>query len=163
MRLRPDRRTRNQFTLLRDFQDRLVSGVSRLVQFLAASASESGSTVSTTGFSFPASTSFAISHNCAELGVPRQESRAHTMFGSFLGRRRSNNRDQNPALFQHLPRAVLGIASQRVEHHVHIVDNILETSLFVIDLFVNSQSAQKRLIPPRRCPDHMGSLPSCEL
>ena len=34
----------------------------------ARRASESGSTVSTTGFSFPASTSFAISDNCAELG-----------------------------------------------------------------------------------------------
>jgi hypothetical protein len=36
----------------------------------ARRASESGSTVSTTGFSFPASTSFAISDNCAELGCP---------------------------------------------------------------------------------------------
>ncbi len=61
------------------------------------------------------------------------------MFGSFLGRRRSNNRDQNPALFQHLPRAVLGIASQRVEHHVHIVDNVFKTGLFVVYRLVNSQ------------------------
>jgi hypothetical protein len=34
----------------------------------ARRASDSGSTVSTTGFSFPASTSFAISDNCEELG-----------------------------------------------------------------------------------------------
>src|SRR3981189_1788146 len=33
----------------------------------ARRASERGSTVSTTGFSFPASTSFAISDNCEEL------------------------------------------------------------------------------------------------
>jgi hypothetical protein len=125
---------------------------------VAASASESGSTVSTTGFSFPASTSFAISHNCAEPGVPRQESRAHTMFGSFLGRRRSNNRDQNPALFQHPPRAVLGIASQRVEHHVHIVDNVFKTGLFVVYRLVNSQFPSKTLIPPRRSTDDMRSL-----
>src|ERR1700681_2612580 len=70
----------------------------------ARRASESGSTVSSTGFSFPASTSFV----------------------SILCRRLSNNRNQNPPLFQHLPRAVLGIAAQRVEHHVHIMDNILE-------------------------------------
>jgi hypothetical protein len=53
------------------------------------------------------------------------------MFGSFLCRRRTNNRNQNPVLCQRLPRAILGIASLRVEHPKRLVSRMLSTREFI--------------------------------
>src|ERR1700724_2192421 len=76
----PGRRTRNQFTLLPDFQDRLASRVPRLVEFVGASGVGERQHGFDHWFQFPGIDEFCDFRQLCRTGVPRHESRAHTLF-----------------------------------------------------------------------------------
>src|SRR5436853_7938714 len=69
------------------------------------------------------------------------------MLLGLLCRGWANNRNENPAFLQRLPRTLLRLAADGIEHNVHVMHHILKSCLLVIDGFVHSQLPQKRLIP----------------
>src|SRR5436309_14104631 len=71
----------------------------------------------------------------------------------------ANNRNENSALLQSLPRTLLRVPTDGIEHSVHVVHDILKLCLLVINRFIHSQLPQKRLIPGGGGPNHMRSLP----
>jgi hypothetical protein len=79
-----------------------------------------------TDSSFPGSRSFAIPDNCEELGWAEKKAERKPYLAAVVCCRWTDNRNQNPSLLQHFPRAVLGIASQCGEHNVNVVDYLLE-------------------------------------
>src|SRR5687768_3094574 len=54
-----------------------------------------------------------------------------------LLRRRLNRREQNAAWLQHLPGALLGFSSQKIEHDIHIFHNIFKGSCGVINRLIH--------------------------
>src|SRR5437867_11934371 len=85
------------------------------------------------------------------------------MILGLLCRGWANNRNENPAFLQRLPRTLLRLAADGIEHNVHVMHHILKSCLLVIDWFVHSQLPQKRLIPGGCCPNNVRSLPLREL
>lgn len=79
MRLRPYPRTCNQFTMLRAFQNRLASRVSRLVEFVGASSVGERQLGFDHRFQFPCIDESCDFRQQRRTGVRSRESRAHTL------------------------------------------------------------------------------------
>src|SRR5437588_1093935 len=81
----------------------------------------------------------------------------------FFCRGWGDNRNENPAFLQGLPRTLLRVTADGIEHNVHVMYDILKSCLLVVNRFVYAQLPQKRLIPGGCCPNHIRSLPFREL
>jgi hypothetical protein len=71
--------------------------------------------------------------------------------------------DQNSAFVQHLPRAFLRVAANRVKHYLHTSDDVVKAGLSVVNRFVSSKLAQKSLIFRRSSPNNLRAFPFSEL
>src|SRR6478752_4382770 len=61
---------------------------------------------------------------------------------SFVRRWRLDDRQKDPTFLQHLPRTLLRIAADWIEHDVDVACDVFESLLRVVNRFVDSQLAQ---------------------
>src|SRR5205807_5521733 len=80
-----------------------------------------------------------------------------------LLRCRSGDRDEDAAGLEHLPRALLGLAADRIEDHIHVPDHGLERRRRVIDDGPCAQGPDERDVAGGRGADYLSARPPPEL
>ena len=101
-----------------------------------------------------------------ELGLVRVHQHGNTANAVFRCDRLwsvAGDRDEDAARTQHAPGSIEGVASDRVDDHVHASDPILETSRGIIHYLVGTEFLQERDIPLGGGPDDVGSARVGEL
>src|SRR6516162_9156174 len=82
------------------------------------------------------------------------------IIGRFDG---AHNGDESSAGTQHAPGALQGRAADGVEHHVHVLGNVLEALGVIVDDLLSAESQQEvAVVSGRGCQD-MGAAPAREL
>ena len=82
---------------------------------------------------------------------------------SFVRRWRLDDRQKDPTFLQHLPRTLLRIAADWIEHDVDFPRDVFEALLGVIDRLVHTELAQQVLIFSRGRRENVRAFPFCEL
>ena len=91
------------------------------------------------------------------------EDGADAVPGRLIRCRRADQRNENTALAQRFPRALLDLAAKRVKDNIDIGSDVLEAILFVVNGLIDAELTQELLIFRRCRAEDVCPLPVCEL
>lgn len=148
-----------------NFQHDLATCMARFVQFLGASGFRKRQDGLDHLLQFPRIDQLRDFCQLRRIGLDEDIARPHAVLGGFFCRGRGDDGDKDSALLQHLPRALLGVPADGVERDIHVVDDILEACLFVIDGLIHAvriQNALRTIASPLCLPCILRNLLPCE-